>query len=262
MTKNTSDSKEIIKAIKRTRAAYQATALAYEKVSMPFHIKVIYPRIISIIQDHLGSLKGKEILDVGCGSGMLMQILEKRGANCCGIEITPVFIELVRSRGLHVISASMHKLPFSDERFDAIISNYALNYLPPKGQLLAIQEKFRALKPGGIMVFTYMHPFLMRMSRYQETPPHYLSIVKDYFQPQRQQIVDLLGQKFTLYLLDWPEIVQMVVGCGFRLRDLIDAEFLKGIEKMATSIKDKAAAHFARSLRYTPYGIFVVATKT
>jgi ubiquinone/menaquinone biosynthesis C-methylase UbiE len=252
---------EIRESIERTMASYQEVAIAYDIFSAPFHAAVTYPKIIKELENYLSSLPGKQILDVGCGSGKLMQVLNERGAQCSGIDITPAFLDIARSRGLWVIQGSMHNLPFPDEMFDAVVSNYVLNYLPAKGQRMALQEKFRVLRRDGIMIFSYMHPFFMRATPYQEQPPHYLSSTKNYFEPAREILINQLGQKFTLYLLDWPEITNMVIESGFCLLELTDAKVPDQLERIAAEINSEAAADFVKGFRYNPYAIFVTAKK-
>jgi len=188
-------------------------------------------------------------------------MLNEQGAECSGIDLTPAFVELACSRGLNVSEASMHKLPFPDKAFDAIVSNYALNYLPAEGQRLALQENFRVLHSGGVMVFSYMHPFFMRAGRYDPTLLHYPSLIEDYFHPERQETLRLFDQTFILHLLDWPEIVNMVLKIGFRLQELIDAEIPENLEEIISGIKDERIAQFIQSFRYNPYAIFIVGIK-
>jgi len=261
MPKQTKAEKRITKAIKQTRAAYQQTATVYDAFSAPFQTGVVYPKIVSVAERYLESLSGKEILDVGCGSGTLIQMFNGRGARCSGIDVTPAFVELAYTRGLSVVEASAHDLPFPDEVFDGAVSNFVLNYLPPEGQRWALQEKFRVLRPGGVIVLSYMHPFFMRVGRYQSTPPHYPSTIEDYFHPAREEMISFADQKFILHLLDWPEIVNMIIESGFCLRELIDAEVPKNLEQIGAKVKLEFPNQYARGFRYNPYGIFVVATK-
>jgi len=254
-------SKEIDKAIEQTRDAYNQVAIAYDAFTTHFHTLVIYPKIIALVEKFAESLSGKTILDVGCGSGGLIRMLDKRGAKCYGVDITPAFVEIARSRNSRVAQASMHSLPLPGAIFDVVVSNYVLNYLPSEGQELALREKFRVLKSGGVMVFTYMHPFFMRISRYRPTPPHYFPVTKNYFQPAKQEAIEQLGQKFVLHLLDWPEIANLTIRSGFHLQELVDAEVPKNLEEIAEGVDHEVAAQFVRSFRYHPYAMFVVATK-
>lgn len=252
---------EIQEAVDRTRCAYQNVAKIYDMFSAPFHAVAAYPKILSLLETYLGPLSRCKILDIGCGGGGLMQNLTGRGARCWGIDITPAFLEIARSKGFPAVEASMHSLPFPDETFDAGVSNYVLNYLPPHGQKLALKEKHRVLRKGGLAVFSYMHPFSMRASPYKSEEPHYSYLVPSYFEPVRQTAINQLGQEFKLYLLDWPEIVNLVVESGFRILRLVDADIPENLEEIASKMGDEQAAGFIRSFRYNPYAMFIVAEK-
>ena len=94
---------EIISSvIRNTQGAYQKVGAAYDAYSKPFKFKVTYPKIISLIEERFRTVSGIKVLDVGCGSGTLMQMLEKRGAHCAGVDITQGFLKNARARGLSV----------------------------------------------------------------------------------------------------------------------------------------------------------------
>lgn len=251
----------IDEAVVAARDAYQKMALAYDAFSAAFQENVVYPELLALMQKYLGKLEGKRIMDIGCGSGRLIELLNAKGAQACGIDVTPAFVALAGARGVDVVEASLHALPYPDETFDCAVSNYAFNYLPWEGQRLGLLEQYRVLKPGGLMLFTYMHPSLMRSGRYQEETPHYPSIVEDYFSPKREEVVSVGQQTFTLYLLDWPEIVNLVLDCGFTLRELKDAECPQNIESIADAANNDFARNYILSFRRNPYAMYVVATK-
>ena len=238
---------EIAEAIEKARAAYNVVAAAYDAVTSEFQGAVIYPRIISAIEAHCASLAGLRVLDLGCGSGGLIKILHAQGAIVAGVDISATFIARARSQGLPVYEASMHSLPFPDHSFDAIVSNFAINYLPPSGQRMALEEALRVLRPRGICVISLMHPWLLRNGKY--------------FEPEHQKTIVLLGEEFTLHILDWPEIINMFVESGFIIRTLIDADIPQDLDQIAAHIQNPGAAQFAKSFAFMPYGMFVVAAK-
>ena len=253
--------KSISTAIEKTSAAYENVSVAYEKHVLPFHDAVTHPRIISLIEVLAGSLEGKEILDIGCGSGCLMQRLYDSGSKCTGIDITPAFVRMAQSRGLDVKLASMHALPFPDEAFHIVVSTFALNYLPQTGQHLALEEAFRVLRPGGVLVLALMHPSLMRTKHYTESPPYVIPATNTYFEPIRKLSITQLEEEFTLYLLDWWEIVELVISCGFTLKAMPDAEVPANLNDIAGKVTDKSHIALIKSFCRNPYALFVVAVK-
>jgi SAM-dependent methyltransferase len=101
------------------------------------------------------SLEGKTILDIGCGSG---GIIQRHGvAHATGFDVERPVIENARmraaARGLSgrasFVQAPPGLLPFADGCFDAVFSKDALLHVPDKDTLFA--EAFRVLKPGGVL---------------------------------------------------------------------------------------------------------------
>lgn len=246
---------DVLAAIKRTSEVYDRKAREYQATTELFHSELIYPKIVSIANGLFGSLNGKSFLDLGCGAGSLLSLLRNLGSFTVGLDISLSSLRLAKTRESRVIKASMHCLPFLNETFDAAVSNYALNYLPPDGQALALQEAFRVLRHGGIVIFSYMHPHLMRSVGGSN------QWSGNYFEPTRELRLTILGEEFILYLLDWPEIINLVLGAGFFLIDLIDAEIPTNLDRLIFSIKDEVAISLVKSFCHSPYGIFVVAQK-
>jgi arsenite methyltransferase len=112
-------------------------------------------------------LRGDEdVLDVGCGRGLLLVGAAKRvpDGRAVGVDIwSPAALsgnspaaalanaqaEGVRDR-VEVIRADMRDLPFDDESFDVVVSSIALHSLPDRdARERACLEMARVLRPGG-----------------------------------------------------------------------------------------------------------------
>ena len=104
------------------------------------------------------ALKGKTILDIGCGSGgITLHLIERHGAaDATGFDVERPVIDTARrraaARGLgsraSFVQAPPGPLPFSAGAFDVVFSKDALLHVPDKDALFA--EIFRVLKPGGV----------------------------------------------------------------------------------------------------------------
>jgi arsenite methyltransferase len=115
-------------------------------------------------------LKGKKILDVGCGNGnTVLKIAEKVGSNgkAVGIDFSTEGIAEAKKKavelGLDKVTefrvADAEKLPYEDNYFDAVISECVVCLTPNKQKVIA--EKTRVLKPGGKLV---MHDVISKAS--------------------------------------------------------------------------------------------------
>jgi phosphoethanolamine N-methyltransferase len=104
------------------------------------------------------SLKGKTVLDIGCGAGgITLHLAARHGAALAtGFDVEMPVIETARRgaarQGLEgrvrFIQGAPGPLPFDDASFDVVFSKDALLHVPDKDALFA--EIFRLLKPGGV----------------------------------------------------------------------------------------------------------------
>lgn len=92
---------------------------------------------------------GEEVLDIGCGDGVLTQRIAEAGAKVTGLEPDPSLAARARARGLDVIERDAHD-PFGEGRYDAIFSNAALHWMHAPEMVLG--NAFAALRPGGRFV--------------------------------------------------------------------------------------------------------------
>lgn len=111
----------------------------------------------------LGDVKGKTILDAGCGEGYNTRILARAGARMAGVDISDRMVDLAKESemsdplGIQYEVAPFASLSmFPDESFDAVVSTMALMDSPDfEG---AISELHRVLKPECDLVFSILHP--------------------------------------------------------------------------------------------------------
>lgn len=92
------------------------------------------------------------VLEVGPGSGVLAQILEKNGFNYTGCEHSPSFSDYLRDKGLKIYTGAFENSQVTKfkEEFDAIISMHIIEHLPNPQKHLA--RAYDVVKPGGIMI--------------------------------------------------------------------------------------------------------------
>jgi 2-polyprenyl-3-methyl-5-hydroxy-6-metoxy-1,4-benzoquinol methylase len=107
----------------------------------------------------MGDIRGKQLLDFGCGMGEETVYFASLGAHVTSIDISEVGIEITRRRaernGLsdRVDARVMRADPteFPDASFDMIHGLGILHHLPDLEQ--ALLEVKRLLKPGGVAIF-------------------------------------------------------------------------------------------------------------
>lgn len=101
---------------------------------------------------------GGSVLDIGCGVGRVSHLLDEKGFDVTGIDISEPFVENARSLfpDIEFRVADAIDTPFESESFDyAVFSFYGLDYVLPKSKrIAALREIYRVLKPGGFFVFS------------------------------------------------------------------------------------------------------------
>lgn len=107
------------------------------------------PELGRAVVELLAPKPGERILDLGCGDGVLTEMLVSSGAEVVGVDASADMVAAARARGLDARVMDGQALTFGAE-FDAVFSNAALHWMldPPA----VAQGVFRALKPGGRFV--------------------------------------------------------------------------------------------------------------
>ncbi len=90
-----------------------------------------------------------QVLDLGCGPGFLAQRLERRAGTLRVIRLDPSHAMVRRAGGMGVV-AGLEALPFAPDRFDAVLSAFALHWVNDLPGLLA--QIRLCLKPDGLLL--------------------------------------------------------------------------------------------------------------
>ncbi|PWU11311.1 MAG: hypothetical protein C5B51_02900 [Terriglobia bacterium] len=110
----------------------------------------IDPRIyhVKVIREHLGPLRGKRVLDVGCGKGRFARVFREQEpeAEIWGLDISEEMLRFVPPE-IQTRAGTMTKLPFADAFFDGAYATESLEHAVEIEQ--AVAEMCRVVKPGG-----------------------------------------------------------------------------------------------------------------
>jgi 2-polyprenyl-3-methyl-5-hydroxy-6-metoxy-1,4-benzoquinol methylase len=98
-------------------------------------------------------LKGKLVLDVGCGMGRFAEVATRWGARVVGVDLSAaaeVAAKNLADREFTAFQADVFALPFAPESFDVIYSIGVLHHTPDCEAAVKALDKY--LKPGGLLV--------------------------------------------------------------------------------------------------------------
>jgi len=96
-----------------------------------------------------------QLLDVGCGSGTLLEAARANGWTVNGVDVSPTAAQYVRSLGFEVFQGELQDAGFPAQQFDVITAGELLEHLFEPG--LIIKEIARLLRPGGLFWTTTPH---------------------------------------------------------------------------------------------------------
>jgi SAM-dependent methyltransferase len=104
----------------------------------------------------LADLKGKLVLDAGCGMGRFAEIVQQYGGEYVGMDYSLAIDAAQANVGgrdnVHFVQADIFNLPFADRAFDLIISLGVLHHTPDARRAFGALP--RVLKPGGKLSVT------------------------------------------------------------------------------------------------------------
>ncbi len=109
--------------------------------------------------DLSGDLRGKKVLDVGCGEGRWCRWMRTQGAEPIGLDPTATLLETARTqdpKGTYLQGGGEH-LPFEDNAFDHVVAYLTLIDIPDFRA--AIREMARVLKPGAKLLIANINSF-------------------------------------------------------------------------------------------------------
>ncbi len=157
-----------------TRAYYDEFAPAYEAHRRPAHAHGYHAMIddleVAITQRYA---RQKDLLEVGCGTGLLLERFQAFARSAKGIDISPRMLDHARARGLEVIEGSATKLPFDDASFDVTCSFKVLAHVKDIGK--ALSEMARVTRPGGVVLAEFYNPLSFRGLLKRIGPPGRIS---------------------------------------------------------------------------------------
>jgi ubiquinone/menaquinone biosynthesis C-methylase UbiE len=114
-------------------------------------------RSLSATLRELSAAPEERVLDVGCGTGALLEAVRERwpGAAGVGVDLSLEMLAIARRRlppAVALVAADAGRLPFADGAFDGATCTSVLHHWPEPATALA--EVARVLRPGGRLVLT------------------------------------------------------------------------------------------------------------
>lgn len=156
-----------------------------------------------------GNVRGKKVLDVGCGLGKHAEKFLQKGALVTGIDASEKMIEFTQERCKEKGSffvANFETVKFKPASFDLIVASYSLMYSNKTKQVF---KKFATwLKPKGRVIFSLYHP----VHYYRKIKGFDFSKSKKYWLPLKSYNVEVFNYYHPL-----EKYVEAIREAGFEI---------------------------------------------
>ncbi len=103
-----------------------------------------YPH--ALVEQIVAASPGPDVLDVGCGTGIVARQFQAAGCRVLGVDPDPRMADFARRQGLEVEVATVETWESSDRTFDAVIAGQAWHWVDP---VAGAATAARVLRPGG-----------------------------------------------------------------------------------------------------------------
>jgi ubiquinone/menaquinone biosynthesis C-methylase UbiE len=117
-----------------------------------YHFHVRRQRVLELIPKKLG-----DVLDVGCGPGVMVEAVLARGGTFTGVDLSPEMIKESMALygdtpGCRFLVGDVENIELPDASFDLVIAMAVLEYLNSPDRMF--EEIGRVLRPGGLALIT------------------------------------------------------------------------------------------------------------
>lgn len=122
------------------------------------------------ILDIVGDAPVKALLDLGTGTGRMLELLSPLATRSVGVDLSPAMLNLARAaiereklRSVQLRQGDLYALPVDADSFDLIIVHQVLHYLDEPAR--AIREAARSLSAGGRIIVVDFAPHTQEFLR-------------------------------------------------------------------------------------------------
>lgn len=140
----------------QTGQVAESAAAFYER----FFVPALFGAFARPVCDAAGLLPGASVLDVACGTGVLTRAAAARvgpDGHAQGIDLNPGMLAMARQVApeMNFVEGDAAHLPFADGRFDTVVSQFGLMFMPDPVRVLA--EIGRVTRPQGRIAVAVWH---------------------------------------------------------------------------------------------------------
>ncbi|MCL1830274.1 MAG: class I SAM-dependent methyltransferase [Oscillospiraceae bacterium] len=187
------------------------------------NILIEKPALFSLAPD----LKGKDVLDLGCGYGENCSEFMKLGAaTVLGVDISEKMLAVAKTEteDIDYLRADMNDLSGIPGHYDVIFSSLAIHYIKHFDRLC--DSIYTLLRAGGYFIFSQEHPLttapLMGVEWVKDVSgkrTHYL--LSDYMKNTKRETVWFV-EGVVKYHRNFSELINSLISSGFTIEGMLE----------------------------------------
>ena len=188
----------------KTRGAYHWDQISRDPFKRNTFVLARYNSILTLTKCCFAEgMKGRKVLDVGCGDGVLSYLISRDGAIVSGVDNSEIAIQYARRKtqglGIEFRQSSAYDLPWEDKFFDAVVSSDVIEHVEDVDRYLS--EIHRVVKPEGSVVIS-------TPIRYTETPLDKMHVVEWFPEEFKRLITQIFPNSrfYQTHPLFWYEL--------------------------------------------------------
>lgn len=136
---------------------YDSIAEDFDRIMNRYDLQRRVDTIFDTLLGHQ-DLRGRTLLDAGCGTGWFSQRAWERGAQVTALDIGPRLLREVRAKcPARTVCGDVLNMQFDDGAFDVVVSSECIEHT--RNPARAVRELVRVCRPGGLIVITCPNRF-------------------------------------------------------------------------------------------------------
>jgi len=173
----------------------------------------------------LGNLKGKNVLEMGCGGAQCSIAMAKQGAKVIGVDISKEQLKFAKELAKkNKVNITFYERDFNNLSIiksnsqDIVFSAWAFQYA--ENLFKIFKEAYRVLKNKGIFIFSLDHPFYRTLNRKT------LKLEQSYFDSGKF-VTNYSRGKFVMYNRMISDLFNNLIKVGFYVERIIEPDSRK-----------------------------------
>lgn len=183
------------------------------------------PALLSLLPD----LKGKTVLDLGCGFGEHCKLFVEMGARAVvGVDLSQKMLEIAKKENAHpqiaYINMAIEDISCLKQKFDVVVSSLAFHYVEDFEGV--VKSVYKLLKRGGMLVFSEEHPLVTchtkgeRWTKDGDGNKLYLNLSNYGVEGERQ--TEWLIDGLKIYHRSFSTVINTLIDSGFCIERIIE----------------------------------------